>query len=280
MRTRIKMKFYYLILTSAFLSLNLTAQIKSDLTYGIADGEELKLDLCVPNGNGPFPVCILVHGGSFITGDKQKQVKPLFEPLTNAGYAWVSINYRLAPLHKYPCSVEDVETSIRWVKQHASEFHFDSNRIVLIGESAGAYLVSIIGTRNKVETRVAAVISFYGSANLVYKLELSKGNTDKILVNYFGVTEDTPEARKLLIEASPVTYVRPGLPPFLLLHGDEDARVPYKQSVMFYEKLKANNVPTEFITIKGGGHGMGGWAKLESDYCTQLLTWLNKTIKN
>jgi len=276
---RIKIKFSSLILACILFSLTVNAQSKSDLIYGIANGEELKLDLSIPNGTGPFPVCILVHGGSFVTGDKQKQVKPLFEPLNNAGYAWVSINYRLAPLHKYPGSVEDVETSIRWVKQHASEYHFDPNRIVLIGESAGGYLVSIVGTRNKVETRVAAVVSFYGASDLVDRLESSKGNINKIYADYFGITEYTPAAKKLLIEASPVTYVRPGLPPFLLLHGDEDARVPYKQSVIFYEKLKANNVPTEFITIKGGGHGMGGWAKLGSDFSTQVLMWLNKTIK-
>jgi acetyl esterase len=276
---RINIKLSALILAFTLFSFTLDAQSKSDLIYGIADGEELKLDLSVPNGTGLFPVCILVHGGSFVTGDKQKQVKPLFEPLNKAGYAWVSINYRLAPLHKYPCSVEDVETSVRWVKQHASEYHFDPNRIVLIGESAGAYLVSMVGERNKAETQVAAVVFFYGSSNFVDKLEMAKGKTDKILENYFGITADTPAARQLLIEASPVTYVKPGLPPFLLFHGDEDARVPYKQSVNFYEKLNANKVPAEFITIKGGGHGMGGWSKLGSDYITQLITWLNKTVK-
>ncbi len=114
-----------------------SANVRLDLTYGIAGGEELKLDISVPEGKGPFPVCILVHGGGFTREDKQKQPKHLFKPLSDAGYAWVSINYRLAPTYKYPSSVEDLETAIRWVKAHAAEYHFDRSRIVLIGESAG-----------------------------------------------------------------------------------------------------------------------------------------------
>jgi len=98
--------------------------------------------------------------------------------------------------------------------------------------------------------------------------------------NYFGVTWDNEAARKLLAEASPATYVRAGLPPFLLLHGNKDARIPYEQSVSFQEKLKAAGVPVELITVEGGGHGMGGWEKLNSDYMVQLVTWLNRTLKS
>jgi len=255
------------------------AEKKLDVTYGIAAGEELKLDLSVPDGLGPFPVCILVHGGAFEKGDKQQQPKHLFAPLIEAGYAWVSINYRLAPKHKYPSSIEDVKTAVRWVKEHASEYRFDPERIVLIGESAGGYLVNMVGAKNGEDTRVAAVVSFYGSADQVLQFEAEKSNLPRTFVNYFGVIEDTAATRKFLVEASPVTYVRSGLPPFLLLHGNVDQRVPYEQSVKFYTKLKAAGVPAELITIEGGGHGMSGWSKLNSDYITRLIHWLKKTLK-
>jgi alpha-L-fucosidase 2 len=58
-----------------------------------------------------------------------------------------------------------------------------------------------------------------------------------------------------------------------------DQRVPYEQSVNFYTKLKAAGVPAELITIEGGGHGMSGWSKLNSDYIAQLIHWLKKTLK-
>ena len=273
-------KTFLILLTLALASVSSRAEEKLDLTYGTAAGEELKLDLSVPEGPGPFPVCILVHGGGFEKGDKQKQPKHWFAPLSEAGYAWVSINYRLAPAHKYPCSVEDVETSIRWVKAHASEYRFDPSRIVLIGESAGGYLVNKVGTMNQEETRVAAVVSFYGAADLLFRLKSSNGKPSIAFSNYFGVTEDNEATRKFLVEASPMTYVRPGLPPFLLIHGNKDDRVPYEQSVNFYAKLKAAGVLAEFITIEGGGHGMGGWSKLNSDFMAQLILWLKKTIES
>lgn len=256
------------------------ANLILDITYSIAGGEELKLDISVPIGAGLFPVCILVHGGGFSKGDKQKQPKHLFKPLSEAGYAWVSMNYRLAPAHKHPASVEDLENAILWVKAYAKEYHFDPSRIVLIGESAGAYLVNMVGAKNKKDTRVTAVVSFYGAADLLLRLNARSGKPSATFSDYFGVTEVNETTRKFLIEASPITYVRRGLPPFLLLHGDKDETVPYEQSVNFFAKLKAAKVPAEFITIKGGGHGMSNWNKINSDYATQLVNWLKLTLKS
>jgi len=133
---------------------------------------------------------------------------------------------------------------------------------------------------NQEETRVAAVVSFYGAADLLFRLKSSNGKPSIAFSNYFGVTEDNEATRKFLVEASPMTHVRPGLPPFLLIHGNKDERVPYEQSVNFYAKLKAAGVPAEFITIEGGGHGMGGWSKLNSDFMAQLILWLKKTIES
>ncbi len=256
-----------LYLLVAFLSRPLTYALERvDLTYGTAAGEELRLDFSVPGG--PLPACILVYGGGFERGDKQKQVKPLFAPFLEAGYAWISINYRLAPAHKYPGSVEDLETAILWAKAHAREYCFDPSRIVLIGKSAGAYLVSLVGAQNHEETRVAAVM-----------YEAAKSKPASSFTNYFGVTGDNEAARKLLAEASPATCVRPGLPPFLLLHGNADDRLADQQSLDFLDRLKATGVPSELITIEGGGHGMGGWGKLGSDCTAPLIAWFNKTLK-
>jgi alpha-L-fucosidase 2 len=271
MTFRLSIVALYLLVT--FLSRPLSYALERvDLTYGTAAGEELKLDLFVPDGSGPLPVCVLVHGGGFERGDKQKQVKPLFAPLVKARFAWVSTSCRLSPAHKYPGSVEGLETAILWVKAHARGYCFDPSRIVLIGKSAAAY-------RNHEETRVAAVVPFYGPADLAVMYEAAKSKPASSFTNYFGVTGDNEAARKLLAEASPATCVRPALPPFLLLHGNADDRIAYQQSVNFLDRLKAAGVPSELITIEGGGHGMGGWGKLGSDYTAQLIAWLNKTLK-
>jgi acetyl esterase/lipase len=71
------------------------------------------LDASAPEGNGPFPVAIIVHGGGWSGGDKKTDRTPLFAPLAEAKFAWFSINYRLAPDHKWPACLEDVRTAIR-----------------------------------------------------------------------------------------------------------------------------------------------------------------------
>ncbi|MDB6114415.1 MAG: Alpha/beta hydrolase fold-3 domain protein [Lacunisphaera sp.] len=273
------LKSLRLLLLLAALTAFARAETRTDIEYGTAAGESLKLDLSVPDEDGPFPVCILVHGGGWSKGDKQKQVKPLFEPLSRAGYAWVSINYRLAPAHKYPGSVEDVETAIRWVKAHAAQYKLDPLRIALIGESAGGHLVALVGTQAKPDLRVAAVVPFYAPTDLATALAGETGKPSPNASAYFGVTADNPAARKLLHDASPITYVHPGLPPFLLLHGTADQLVPYDQSVKFLAKLREAKVSAELITIKDGPHGMAKWEKLDSDYARQVVAWLNKILK-
>lgn len=254
-----------------------SAGLKSDIEFAKPDGVSLTLDAFVPDEEGPFPTCILVHGGGFTKGDKTSFIKPLFAPLSKAGFTWFSINYRLAPQHRYPACVEDVDAAIRWVKGHATEYKVDPNRIALIGESAGGHLVSLAGVRGEGATRVAAVVPFYAP----HDLELRNKGRDApgpSMQALFGMTEWNEANHRTLREASPITHVRPGLAPFLLIHGDRDDKVPYEQSPLFQSKMKAAGNICDLVTIQGGGHGMGGWDKLGSDYAARMIEWLRKTL--
>ena len=95
------------------------ARFTADVEYARPAGQSLRLDACVPPGRGPFPATILVHGGGWSRGDRTSVARPLLEPLTRAGVAWLSVDYRLAPKHHYPAPVEDVEAAVRWVVAHA-----------------------------------------------------------------------------------------------------------------------------------------------------------------
>ena len=119
---------------------------------------------------------------------------------------------------------------------------------------------------------------FYGPHDLVFQCDSRKA-LGPSMEALFGLTELNDDARKVLREASPSTYVKAKLPPFLLIHGDKDDKVPYAQSPMFQEKMKAAGNTCETITIPGGIHGMGGWEKLGSDYQAKLIEWLRKTLK-
>ena len=274
------MKYLALLLLGAVTAA--AATVQTDIEYGQAGGESLRLDTGVPEGPGPFPAVILVHGGAWNAGDKsggpsKGYMAPMQEPLTRGGFAWFSINYRLAPKHRYPADVEDVETAIRWVKAHAAEYRVDPRRIALSGESAGAHLIAMAVVRATEATRVAAVVPFYGPFNLLGRAQPGRPLAPN-MVDLFGLKVMDAQAERMLHDASPVYFVKPGLPPFLLVHGTADSKVPYRQSTDLQAALRKAGVPCELLSIKGGDHGMHNWAKLGSNYQDKVVAWLTKTL--
>ena len=268
------MRFLLCLLALTFTA---WADLKTDIEFARPGGVSLTLDAFVPEGEGPFPTCILVHGGGFTKGDKTTFIKPLFEPLSKAGFVWFTINYRLAPANRFPANIEDTEAAIRWVKAHAKEYKVDAKRIAIIGESAGGHIVSLVGVRAKGETSVAAVVPFYAPHDLELQVK-SRNALGPSMEALFGLTELNDAAWKVLRDASSTSYLRKDLPSYLLIHGDKDDKVPYEQSVQFQQRMKAIGARCDFITIKEGGHGMGGWDKLGSDYKDQMIAWLKTTL--
>ncbi|MEO7651485.1 MAG: alpha/beta hydrolase fold domain-containing protein, partial [Bryobacteraceae bacterium] len=251
--------------------------LRSDIEFSKPGGVGLTLDAYVPEGDGPFPAAVLVHGGGFTRGAKETLVKPLFDPLSDADFAWFSINYRLAPQHKYPAAVEDVERAIEWVRAHAAEYNVDPNRIALIGESAGGHLVSMVGARNKPASRVRAVVSVYGLHD-VERREVDQKSVSESIEAFLGVKDLSPKSIQILRDASPSNYISSAMPPYLLVHGTKDDRVPYEQSPKMCEKMRAAGASCDLITIDGGGHGMGGWDKARRSYKPQIIEWLKETL--
>lgn len=252
--------------------------LRENIEFAKAGDESLTLDAYVPEGAGPFPTCILVHGGGFMRGDKQTFITPIFAPLAKAGFTWFTINYRLAPKSQWPACADDVATAIRWVRKHAGEYKVDPQRIAIIGESAGGHLVSWAGVQGKDDTAVAAVVPFYAPHDLELQVRARK-ELGPSMTALLGLKELNDDAYRTLRAASPSTYVRKGLPPFLLIHGDDDKTVPLEQSTRFQQRMTELGNSCELITIAGGGHGMGGWDKLGSDYRDRMVAWLKKTLR-
>src|ERR1022692_4952438 len=155
-------KSIFVLAMFAAASLTAAAIDQKDVEYARPGGKPVLLDLHVPDGPGPFPAAILIHGGGFDEGSKSTNVRPLFDVLANAGYAWFSIDYRMAPEFRQPQASEDVSSAIQWVKANAATYHVDVAKIALIGEAAGGFLVNYAGTHETPETKVRAVVDIYG----------------------------------------------------------------------------------------------------------------------
>ena len=144
---------------------------ENDVEYSRPGGKALTLDLRVPESKGPVPAVIIVHGGGFARGNKRTYVTPLFDLLSVSGFAWFTIDYRMAPEFQLPHATEDVANAIRWVRANAAKYHVDPNKIALAGESAGGFLVAYAGVQAEADTRIAAVVDFYGPNDLVLQTE-------------------------------------------------------------------------------------------------------------
>ncbi len=274
------LRFAAILLLTIGASKALRAADFKDVEYKRIAGVTLTLDAHIPDGQGPFPAAILVHGGGWVAGDKQQYINYIFQPLTDAGFAWFSINYRLAPQYKFPSDADDVESAIQFVKSNAAKYKIDRRHIGLIGESAGGHLVSYVGARNRPKSRVAAVVSMYGIHDFISACIAWKPVPTEIL-QLFGIPAVNADTAPILIQASPVKYVSRGMPPFLLMHGSKDEDVPYEQSVEMCEKMKAAGARCDLITIPGAPHGMDHWEPHPEFlwYKKALVDWLKKTLR-
>jgi acetyl esterase len=276
----------------AAVALSAAAIDQKGVEFARPSGKPLLLDLHIPQGSGPFPCAVLIHGGGFDEGSRAAGVAPLFEPLSNAGFAWFTIDYRLAPEAHFAEAIADVNAAIRWVKGHATAFHLNVNKIAIIGESAGGYLVNYAGTHEAPDTKVAAVVDFYGPVDYGKLAQQRRDHPEAFNmatinrhaangggIHFFGVEQLDEAGLAKLRAVAPIEGVHQGMPPFLCIHGTRDDQVSFEQSTTMCETMRKVGAACELITIEGGGHGMGGWRAPEMQHWQpEMIAWLRKTL--
>jgi acetyl esterase/lipase len=245
-----------------------TRQLRN-LEFARPNGIPLRLDLYVPPRNGPAPLIIWVHGGGWMEGDKDEDVEAL--PLLWHGYAVASVDYRLSDQAVFPAQIHDVKAAVRFLRANAARYGLDPDRFGAWGESAGGHLVALLGTTSVhgelegnegvtgVSSRVQAVFDWYGPTDLLQRSAQSPkgapnadspGSPDSRLLG-----GPVPRNREKAQQANPITYVTKGVPPFFVVHGDEDNVVPLGQSQLLVKALQGVNAQVRFTVIKGGQHG-------------------------
>ena len=114
---------------------------KCDISYS-AHGNAGLLDVYYPEGTTQaLPTIVSIHGGGYVYGSKSTYQRYCMD-LSRRGFSVVNFNYRLAPKNKFPIPLEDTNAVMEWICANADEYHLDPNRIVLVGDSAGAQLAS------------------------------------------------------------------------------------------------------------------------------------------
>ncbi|MFG0265550.1 MAG: alpha/beta hydrolase fold domain-containing protein [Rhodopirellula sp. JB055] len=264
------------VLDAEFIQNKLPAGTRyiSDVVFKEVDGLELKLDLLLPKNEAkkPLPTAVWIHGGAWMRGNKARDLHR-FDQLTSRileeGLAFVSIEYRLSNQASFPEPVLDCTDAIAFLNLNREKYGLDTDRMILLGTSAGGHLAALIATNltsgnselvtdaSQSMGKIRGVVDFYGPIDLVM-LQSKRGEID-------FENDSSPEARflghsplmrpDLARAASPITYVTENSPPFLIFHGVLDARVPMKQSIYLNSMLRANGVESRLVEVKAARHG-------------------------
>jgi acetyl esterase/lipase len=233
-----------------------------------------QLDLYVPakRAEKPQPLLVWIHGGGWSAGSKDQV--PYLSQLRR-GYIVASIEYRFSQKALFPAQIQDCQAAIRWLRANARTYNIDPDHIGVGGASAGGHLAALLGTSGGTKAfppiggnedqsdRVQAVCDIFGPTD--FWTVIKQAEEDRNVKNIFKWNNGDPysrliggklgQDRKKCDAVSPVHYVSKECPPFLILHGDRDALVPYAQSVELADALTKAGVQVTLQRVPGAGHG-------------------------
>lgn len=234
-------------------------QIIRDLEFKRAGEKPLRMDIWMPEAPAaPVPVILWICGGGW-RGMHRRGVATVAAWLCAHGFALAGVDYRVSGEARFPACIEDLKAAVRWLRAHAGVHTLDPDRIGVWGDSAGGHLAELLGVTAGVKelqregphldqsSAVAAVCAFYPPADL-----RTMAQTDFVQELIGWPLQDN--FRAVWDLASPITHVRPGLPPHLLVHGTADEIVPFEQSTRYAAALRQAGVPCTLVELTGVKH--------------------------
>lgn len=266
------------------------ANYRADVVYASPEGHDLTMDISWPEGEGPFPCLVIIHGGGW-RSQSNKVMQGMARYITNRGYSVFNINYRMIPDVTMQEIVEDCLGAVIWVKEHSPEYNGDPERIAVTGDSAGGHLTAMIVTQGKspeftptyigtgtYDTSVNCAIPSYGvfefmslQARISF-LPFRTSSRDVLGVTY----RENPE---LYERFSPLLHVRPGIPPQLVICGTLDTLFFHSQA--YVRELKAKGSPVEFHVVNLQPHAFLSfyWTKAAARGYDRIIRFLDEQLK-
>lgn len=261
---------------------------------------DLRLDLQVPAGAGPFPLVVWIHGGGWVGGSRSP-IPGLVTRLLPRGYAVASIDYRLSGTAIWPAQIHDCKAAIRYLRANAATWGIDPNRLAVMGSSAGGHLVAALATMGDVGTvrsgsvvldlegavgahlgtssRVQAAVDQFGPTNMLHAQDLPtfdhNGATSPESRLIGGPLQDNPATWATV---DPIPFLTPDDAPILAMHGTDDTTVPFHQSQLLVEAARAIGHDTTLFPVQDNGHGGPGFTSAEAT--TLVDTFLDRTLRD
>lgn len=259
--------FWHLVVPPACLIPRRGVKVRRNVVFHEDGRLRLKLDVYGPAGQGEAlrPGLMQIHGGGWVIGDKREQGLPLLNHMAVQGWVGFNVNYRLSPKGTWPEHLLDLKHFIRWYREHAAEYGADPDRLYVTGGSAGGHLAAMVAlTANlpefqpgfeDVDTSVKGAVPFYGVYDLLGTEESPVPPAMVRLLERMVLKKPAAQDREAFAKASPVHYLRPDAPPFLIVHGSHDSLVPVEGARAFAEGLRrTSRSPVVYAEMKGGQH--------------------------
>lgn len=250
---------------SALSAVKLTANER----YSNAEGKAGLCDIYVPTTNPPkqgHPAVVVVHGGGWVSGDKWT-LEGYSRVLASNGFVVVTINYRLAPQHKFPSQVDDVRDALVWTAKNAERLSIDLSRLGMFGYSAGGHLSTLVSLVADEPMDVQLSTSKWNKQDPRWKslpkvcavcaggppCEFRSLPIDNTTLSYFlgGSRREKPDVYEA---ASPTAHVSAGDPVTQIIHGESDLLVPIASSRSLEKALSGVGVEVRFTVIPKQGH--------------------------
>ena len=256
-----------------------------DVQYLDVDGTTRLARIYQPEGQGPFPILLSVHGGAWTDKDHTDNAVTS-RPLAASGMVVAAIALRTAPAFPYPAMVQDTNYAVRWLKAHAADFNGDPDVIGGIGYSSGGHTLPLAAMRpndprygahslegaGDVDAKLGWMIACWPviDSHARFLLAQKKG-AERLVANSLGyfLNEDA------MHEGNPQELLDRGkqveLLPTLIIHGTADENVPIEHAERFVASYKAAGADVQYERFEGQPHGFANEPGPQTDRLVEVV---------